>query len=195
MLRYTLKGIVGALMCFRILLFAAGAPGVWLDVPFAKQERNGCGAAAIAMVMRYWQRQRGQPADGSTDAEQIQRALYSNRARGIYASDLEHYLQQHGFWTFTFQGRLDDLKQHLTKGRPLIVALKPGSDDTAMHYVVVTGLDWERKLVLKNDPAERKLLKQGESDFESEWKAAGNWTLLAVPRPDGPPSSYSLSAR
>jgi hypothetical protein len=27
--------------------------GVWLDVPFVSQEKNGCGAASIAMVVRY----------------------------------------------------------------------------------------------------------------------------------------------
>jgi len=26
---------------------------VWLDVPFVKQEKDGCGAASIAMVMQY----------------------------------------------------------------------------------------------------------------------------------------------
>jgi len=46
----------------------------------------------------------------------------------------------------------------------------------------VTGLDQERQLVLLNDPAQRKLLKQDQSRFEQEWKAAGRWTLLAVPK-------------
>jgi hypothetical protein len=50
--------------------------------------------------------------------------------------------------------------------------------------VVVTGLDRQQELVLKHDPAERKLLKQHRSDFEKEWKATGNWTLLAVPEPE-----------
>ena len=36
--------------------------------------------------------------------------------------------------------------------------------------------------VLTNDPAKRKLLKQARTNFEKEWKAAGNWTLLAVPQ-------------
>jgi hypothetical protein len=46
---------------------------------------------------------------------------------------------------------------------------------------VVAGLDEEHKLVLLNDPAQRKLLKEDKSRFEQEWKATGNWTLLAVP--------------
>ena len=160
------------------MVLAAQHGGVWLDVPFVRQEKNGCGAACIAMVMQYWQRQqRNLPR---ADPEQIQRALYSRWAHGIYASDMERYLQQHGFRTFAFAGEWKDLKEHLEKGRPLIVALNPGR--AGLHYVVVAGLEWQQGVVLKNDPAERKLLKQGRSNFEKEWKAAGNWTLLAVPQ-------------
>ena len=155
----------------------SGRAGVWLDVPFVRQEKNGCGSASIAMVMRYWQRQKGQAE--TADALEIQRELYSPRAHGIRASDLERYLQQHGFRTFVVSGEWQDLKQHLEKGRPVIVALKVARDD--LHYVVVTGLDWQRDIVLKHDPASRGLLKQHRADFEREWKAAGAWTLLAVP--------------
>ena len=158
----------------------AQQPGVWLDVPFVRQEKDGCGAASIAMVMQYWQRQRGKPL--TVDPEEIQRALYTPRAHGIYASAMGRYLQQHGFRTFAFAGRWEDLKNHLMKGRPLIVALKPGRGE--IHYVVVVGLDEAQSVVLKNDPAERKLLKQDRSYFEKEWKAAGHWTLLAVPQPE-----------
>ncbi len=56
---------------------------------------------------------------------QIQRALYSPKAHGIYASDMERYFREKGFRTFTIRGEWEDLKQHLDKGRPLIVALKP----------------------------------------------------------------------
>lgn len=155
----------------------AESAGVWLDVPFIRQEKNGCGAASVAMVMRYWQRQKGRPE--TADAVDIQRTLYSSRARGIFASDLERYLRQHGFRTFAVKGEWQDLKHHLEKGRPLIVALKAGRGD--LHYVVVTGLEWQQEIVLKHDPAGRKLLKQHRANFESEWNAAGNWTLLAVP--------------
>lgn len=151
---------------------------MWLDVPFVKQEKNGCGAASIAMVMQYWNRQEGNVA--GVDAEQIQRALYSRQAHGVYASAMERYFEQHGFRAFTFRGEWKDLREHLEKGRPLIVALNTGHGN--LHYVVVAGLDWQQGVVLKNDPAERKLLKQERSNFEKEWIAAGSWTLLAVPQ-------------
>lgn len=167
------------------LLRAADAPGVWLDVPFVKQEKDACGAASIAMVMQYWRRQQGRPADDNAGAIQIQRALYSSRARGIYASDMERYFQQNGFRTFAIRGEWSDLRQHLEKGRPLIVALKP-SLHGPLHYVVVSGLDGDNRIALVNDPAQRKLFKQDRSSFEREWSAAGKWTLLAVPQTDAP---------
>ena len=172
------------LLCLCNLAVAADGSGLWLDVPFVKQEKNGCGAASIAMVMQYWMLQQGRTVSPSSDAIQIQRTLYSGHAHGIYASDLEHYLQQQGFRTFAFRGDWTDLKQQLEKGRPLIVALKPDSGNIPLHYVVVAGLDWEQGLVMVNDPAQRKLLKQDRSRFEREWSAAGKWTLLALPQPD-----------
>jgi hypothetical protein len=135
------------------------------------------------MVMQYWLKQQGRPASESADATVIQRALYSPRAQGIYASSMERYFQQHGFRTFSFRGEWKDLQQHLQKGRPLIVALKPSGGDVSLHYVVVAGLDWERGILLLNDPAQRKLLKQDRPGFEKQWSATGKWTLLALPQP------------
>ena len=174
--------LLSAFVCFCGLLFATEPPGVWLDVPFVKQEKDGCGAASVAMVMQYWLNQQENVAAKNADAAQIQRGLYSRHARGIYASDLERYLQQQEFRTFAFRGEWSDLKQHLEKGRPLIVALKPAAGNVPLHYVVVTGLDWDQALVMINNPAQRKLLKEHRSSFEQKWHAADNWTLLAVPQ-------------
>jgi ABC-type bacteriocin/lantibiotic exporter with double-glycine peptidase domain len=174
---------VAVLLCVCGSLLAEGTSGVWLDVPFVRQQKNGCGAASTAMVMQYWFQQQGRASD-KADPALIQRALYSRQAQGIYASAIEQYLEQHGFRTFAFHGEWESLEQHLEKGRPLIVALRP-SQDAPLHYVVVTGLDWDKGLVMINDPAARKLLKQERSKFEAEWKATANWTLLAVPQQSG----------
>ena len=175
-----------AITCLCGLLFStalwAATPGVWLDVPFIKQEKDGCGAASIAMVMQYWLKQRGQVVDASADAAAIQHALFSAKDRGIRAADMERYFQQHGFRTFAFAGKWDDLKQHLEKGRPLIIALKPSTLESSLHYVVVVGVDPDQNIVLLNDAAQRKLLKQERAGFEKQWRAVGNWTLLALPK-------------
>jgi len=166
-------------LCLSVLLsiLLSASDAVWLDVPFVKQPTEGCGAASIAMVMQYWAMQSGRSPDA--DAVTIQRALYSRDAHGIYASAMETYLQQNGFGTFVLSGTWADLQHHLAKGRPLIVAIKP-SGEKALHYVVVAGIDSD--VLLLNDPARRKLLKYARSDFEREWKATSNWTLLAIPR-------------
>ncbi len=116
--------IVVLSICSCGVLSAAVSSGVWLDVPFVKQEKNGCGAASVAMVMQYWLKQQGRSSE-SADATQIHHTLYVSDADGVYASAMERYFQEHQFRTFSFRGEWDDLEQHLQKGRPLIVALKP----------------------------------------------------------------------
>lgn len=184
-------GLLAFLLCAAGLALAGEPTGVWLDVPFVKQEKNGCGAASIAMVMQFWQRQQ-QQSTPDADAVAIQRSLYSSEAHGTYNADLERYLKQRGFRTFAFEGNRADLQQHLEKGRPLIVALKPAGQghDVPLHYVVVAGIDPQQNVVLLNDPAERKLLKQELPLFEKEWNGAGHWTLLAVPQSEEAPSAH-----
>lgn len=159
--------------------------GVWLDVPFVKQEKDGCGSASIAMVMQYWYLQKGRSLSENSQAAQIHQALYAPGSEGIHASAMEHYFKEHEFRTFAFSGDLKILKQHLQKGRPLIAALKPSGSSDSLHYVVVVGIDLEQDHILLNDPARRKLLKQDRSDFEAQWSATGTWTLLALPQPSG----------
>jgi ABC-type bacteriocin/lantibiotic exporter with double-glycine peptidase domain len=166
----------GLLLCCGLLasIALAESGAVWLDVPFVKQEKNGCGAAAIAMLLRYWAR-------ADADPRWIQQALYSQDVRGIRGADVERYFREHGFRVFAFQGEWSDLEQHLAKGRPLLVCLNEGRG-SALHYVVVAGLDAGQNLVLINDPARRKLLKVERSIFEKGWSATNYWTLLAVPQ-------------
>src|SRR5246127_806867 len=120
-------------------LYGAERSAVWLDVPFIKQEKRGCGAASIAMVMQYWQQQQGQPVSPFADSVQILHALRADTTHEIYASDVERYFRQNGYRTFAFSGEWALLKQQLGKGRPLIAALKPTSD-RELHYVGVAGL-------------------------------------------------------
>lgn len=161
---------------------ALAQSGSWLDVPYVEQQKDGCGAAVISMVMQYWQHQQGIPASPAASPEAILSALYAPSAHGIYASAMQSYFQQNGFRTFAFAGQWNDFARELAKGRPLIAALKPDASGS-LHYVVVAGVDTRQQLVLLNDPARRKLLKEDRATFEQDWKATHNWTLLVVPQP------------
>jgi ABC-type bacteriocin/lantibiotic exporter with double-glycine peptidase domain len=167
-------------VCCAATLWAAES-GHWIDVPFIQQPREGCGAATLSMVMQYWEQQLHRPSTPNSQVEEIQRALYRKEAHGIYASQLTHYLEQQGYTAYVVHGDEALLAHHIEQGRPLIVALRP-AHDPLLHYVVVSGVQPDQQLVLINDPAQRKLLKVDSRDFEQEWKATGNWTLLALPR-------------
>jgi predicted double-glycine peptidase len=181
---YRLVALIILSICLEVSIPAAEDSGVWLDIPFVKQEKDGCGAASIAMVMQYWLKRQGRADSESVNAAEIHRDLYDPGARGVYASAMEKYFKQRGFRTFAFRGEWDDLLNHLRKGRPLIVALEPMETGAPLHYVVVAGLDPRAGLVLLNDPARRKLLKQDRAEFEKQWSGVNKWTLLALPQTD-----------
>jgi ABC-type bacteriocin/lantibiotic exporter with double-glycine peptidase domain len=168
-----------------VLLLTAGlyaeTPGaVWIDVPFVRQPKDGCGAASISMVMEYWAAQQGSGIGSGSDVANIQRELYSPKDHGITTTSAQQYLRRHGFLAFAINGSWSDLEQQLRKGRPLIAALKP-QGQSQLHYVVIDGIDTAHALVTMNDPADRKLLTQGRAEFEKDWGATHNWMLLAVP--------------
>jgi tetratricopeptide (TPR) repeat protein len=169
-----------------LLRLAAAAGGLWLDVPFVHQEKNGCGSASVWMLLEYWK------APDTPRVEEIHRTLYSKEAKGIYARDMEQYFQSRGFRTFSFKGEWSDLSGHIAKGRPLIVCLERNAIGVPYHYVVVAGIDEDRQLVSINDPADRKLLPMRRADFEKQWSATGNWTLLALPENESTGAGVSL---
>ena len=156
--------------------------GVWLDVPFVKQSEDGCGSAAIAMVLQYWSGHGVRIDAQRAEADVIQKQLYSRKARGIFASDMQGYFQGSGFNVFVLDGSWADLQEHLKQGRPLIVSLQPGNAKSPLHYVVVTGIDWQHDAVFVHDPARGKLLRIERADFEKQWRANRNWMLLAIPQ-------------
>jgi ABC-type bacteriocin/lantibiotic exporter with double-glycine peptidase domain len=155
--------------------------GVWLDVPYVKQSEDGCGSAAISMLLEYWNAHGALVGSQRADATAIQKQLYSRKARGIHASDMESYLKESGFRVFPLNGDWKDLLEQLKQGRPLIASIQPGSNRTPLHYVVVTGIDWQSEAVFINDPARGKLLRIERAEFEKQWRPNRNWMLLALP--------------
>lgn len=177
----------GLLICafFLCPLLAWGTPGadegLWLDVPYVHQEKDGCGSASVAMLMQYWIAKNAAVPAERADPAQIQRELYSREARGIYASAIEKYLRASGFEVFAFHGQWKDLREHLAKGRPLLVSLRPGSGPP-LHYAVLVGVAADDATILLNDPARSKLFRVARAEFAREWAGAANWILLAVPK-------------
>lgn len=151
-----------------------------LDVPFVRQIRAGCGSAAIAMVMQYWVRQDSALDRAAADAERIDQALPPGDD-GLSGEALRKYIEAHGFKAYVFNGEVHDLREHLAKGRPLVVCLGARGPREPLHFVVVVGI--EDDAIILNDPARGKLIREKSNRFERAWAATGNWSMLAVPRP------------
>ena len=146
-----------------------------------RQAEDGCGSAAISMLLQYWNAHGWVIDPQRADASAIQKQLYSRKVRGIHASDMESYLKESGFRVFPLNGDWKDLLEQLKQGRPLIASLQPGSAKSPQHNVVVTGIDWQNGAVFINDPARGKLLRVAREDFEKQWRPNRNWMLLAFP--------------
>ncbi|HXY38497.1 MAG TPA: papain-like cysteine protease family protein, partial [Vicinamibacteria bacterium] len=150
-----------------LALLAAAA----LQVPFVPQQKDTCGAAALAMVLRYY----GQPVSHDAIAAQ----LVEPELRGIRGSRLEAFARERGMLAIAFAGDLDLARQHLAKGRPLIVALAAGGGQ--YHDVVLIGLDDERHRATVNDPALGPGREVGERELDRRWEKTSRWTLLVQP--------------
>lgn len=173
-----------ALVAIGVLpLFADLPPALWINVPYVAQTRDGCGSAAISMVLQYWAKKEGQPGTPLADVQTIQSQLYSPKNHGITTTSMEAYFRKSGYRVFVFHGEWHDLAHHIQLGRPLIVGLQASGPIEPLHYVVVVGIDVARGFVLINDPAQQKMLRVSRQGFESEWSHTHNWTLLALPAP------------
>ena len=167
----------GAMLAAAPVLMAAEQL-IWIDVPYVRQPPEGCGAATLSMLMRYWQRHDRSIDGDAAGTERIQRRIYSAERKGAPAASMAVYLNEHGFRAFDFAAEWNDIGRHIALGRPLIVCLAAGRDEP-LHYVVVAGAAPDRALI--HDPQGGKLLPVSRHDFERRWSGCGNWTLLAVP--------------
>jgi ABC-type bacteriocin/lantibiotic exporter with double-glycine peptidase domain len=160
----------------------AAANTAWLDVPYVQQVKDGCGSAAVAMVVQYWALQFPELQKAAADTERIDKLLPAT-SEGIRGEALKAYLERNGFSAYIFDGEVGDLRHHLEKGRPVIVCLAPGGPKKPLHYAVVVGINDNR--IWLNDSARGKLFSEDLARFKEEWSATQNWALLAVPRQTG----------
>jgi ABC-type bacteriocin/lantibiotic exporter with double-glycine peptidase domain len=150
-------------------LAASQAASVRLEVPNIKQPYNLCMVASVSMVLQYW--------DLEIAPEKIAERVPVYK-EGTTGKDLLAFVESIGCRGFLIQPKLEDIFQHLGKGRPLIVTL-PGRGQLR-HAMVVTGYD--EAFVWLNDPASGKPRKQSIESFQSNWEKTDRWTFLILPR-------------
>lgn len=152
---------------------AAAAVCEPLTVPFFRQQKNGCGAASVAMVAHYW-KPSASPAPGA-----VYDRLIDAERKGIQLAQMKSYMEDIGFQAFTLRGQWSDLERHLTKGRPVIVSLQAGRTGR-LHFAVLVGIEDEH--VWLNDPTRKSAHRTSRAKFDKQWEGANRWMLLATPR-------------
>ena len=149
-------------------LFAAA-----LDVPYVPQQKDTCGAAALSMVLQYW--------GVAVSHDEVADELLQPELRGIAGSRLDDFASARGMTAVAHAGDIDHLRDHVARGRPLIVAWAMGRG--RYHDVVVIGVDDARRRVVLHDPARGAARAIGLDTFRRRWEGAGYWTLLVAPKP------------
>ncbi len=170
-------GLIGTLLGLGLSSGPAAGPqghgSVHLDVPLVAQEKGLCGAASLAMIFKYWGREISQYT--------IAAAIGHDPGQGLRGEDLRDYSEQAGFSAFIFEGELPLIKDHLRKGRPIVVAMR--SDLARIyHYLVLVGFDDASSAVLANDPQKGKLVRIADKKFLRLWGRSRAWSLLIVPK-------------
>ena len=103
--------------------------------------------------------------------------------KNITGFTLEVVLRSANYYTSTFSGTMDDavtgLYYHLKLERPLI-AMIASKDTSIRHYVVITGFDPVKKLIVVNDPVTGERVYPTEK-FEAGWRRANFFALMAMP--------------
>ena len=159
-------------------LSAAEPPPVRLEVPFFQQEKNGCGAASVAMVLHYWN-----PAGSVPSPDDVYRRLYDAQRNGIPLAEMRSYLQSQGFNAFTLRAEWSDLENHLARRRPIVVGLRKKKDGL-LHYATLVGT--EPGSVWLNDPTRKRPHRMKRTAFEKLWALADRWILVAALAHPGP---------
>lgn len=147
------------------------AAAALLSVPYVPQRADGCGPAALTMVLRFW----GRPVLH----DEVAASLADPELRGAAGTRLVALAEGEGLRAAAVRGDRALVEDALAKGRPLIVALDRGGP--LLHDVVVVGLDGASVVV--HDPARGAERRLDWPRFERQWAAAGAWTLVVAPPP------------
>ncbi len=138
-----------------------------------QKEDFDCGEGALAIVLTYW----GCPKDPAA----ILNAIFEDKPAklGSTAKDLADYAQSLGFEAFLIRTDLDDIREQIRKGRPLIVCRKMFGGFN--HYEVVVGYNDTKRHIIIANPA-GGVVTCSFKDFTKMHEETDRFTLLVVPR-------------
>lgn len=145
-----------------------------IAVPFFPQEKDQCGPASLASILRFY--------GIDIDPAEISREIYLPGIKGTLNIDLLFYARSKGLIAESYHGDIADLRKKIVEGRPLLLFLNLGLKSfPAGHYIVVTGFDDIDGIIYAHSGRERdKPIPY--PDFRRAWAKGDFWTLLITPK-------------
>jgi ABC-type bacteriocin/lantibiotic exporter with double-glycine peptidase domain len=138
------------------------------NIPFYSQESYQCGPASLAGVLNYW--------GIRITPDQVARNIFSASARGTLTIDMVLFAQQKGLSAEQYRGSIENLKQNIDSGYPVVVLVDYGGVLYQMnHFMVVIGYN-EYGILANSGKDNEKFIP--EDDFMKSWKKTNYWTLL-----------------
>jgi ABC-type bacteriocin/lantibiotic exporter with double-glycine peptidase domain len=137
------------------------------NLPFYPQESYQCGPASLAGVLNYW--------GATVKPDEIARNIFSSSARGTLTIDMVLYAQQQGLSAEQYKGSLENLKQNIDSGLPVVVLVDYGGLLYQMnHFMVIIGYN-EYGILANSGKDHEKFIP--EDDFLKSWEKTNFWTL------------------
>lgn len=141
------------------------------DVPFYESSEGDCGAAAMAMVLGYW--------DVPVSMDSVREALQSQSGRGTLTIDMQWFAQSSGYEGRVLHLDRDGLRRLIRAGIPAILLVDYGFGPVQRdHYIVVVGYGGARYRV--HSGSEQNRLVNADR-LESRWRRNRGWTLVVAP--------------
>jgi predicted double-glycine peptidase len=138
------------------------------DVPFYLQETYQCGPSSLASVLNYW--------DVAVTPDAVAEEIFSKTARGTLTLDMIFYTQQKGLHAEQYRGTIDNLKESIDEGYPILVLVDYGfSFYQQNHFMVIVGYA-EQGIISHTGKVKEKVIPW--DDFVKVWEKTGYWTLL-----------------
>ncbi len=144
------------------------------NVPFFPQERYHCGPSSLASVMNFY--------GISVSEEDIAKEIYNPKLIGTLSIDMLQYARAKGFNAAYYKGSMEDIKEEISLGRPVILFLDLGYFFYPVrHYIVATGYNDEMGYLIAHSGMEKdKIFSYKE--IQSAWERTGFGTILIMPK-------------
>lgn len=149
----------------------ANAPHVLLRVPFFPDKTDQCGPSTLAALLSFW----GQPVQ----PQDLRTEMYEAKLKGTLPMDLVHTAKTHLLEVKMVSGTLQQLRDELNAGRPVLAMLNLGFDMMPVgHYVIITGYDEDKGGLFMHSGGKANRFVSYKK-FEKQWRKADYWALLA----------------